>query len=81
MKFLPTSFKTFGILHDHIYVLFINYLNYSTYFLFLVCEMSQLCVHFFTVLYGVLNEDVINLNQLYRQYLCCVREAGLLTYT
>lgn len=77
VKFLPTSFKTCGILHDHIYVLFINYLNYSTYFLFLVCEMSQLCVHFFTVSYGVLNEDVINLNQ----YLCCVREAGLLTYT
>lgn len=60
---------------------FINDLNYSTYFLFLVCEMSQLCVHFFTVSCGVLNKDVINLKQLYRQYLCCVCEGGLLTYT
>lgn len=59
---------------------FINDLNYSTYFLFLVCEMSQLCVHFFTVSCGVLNKDVINLKQLYRQYLCCVREGGRATH-
>lgn len=49
-------------------------------FFFSVWNVPIMC-SFFTLSCGVLNKDVINLKQLYRQYLCCVCEGGLLTYT